>query len=186
MVLALHLMVVYHNVQAVDVSLLRVNHCLDALDHIYFFFQDQPCLEESRKVDGCLRSDVFTNHGILVESSNEPLLDSIQVLLQLVDVLLSTLVLLFHDLFLGVELPLNVFVLRLSLIDGRLELFVLGPQDINLPRHSFKFYFSILGGELLVLLLALYLQKLSSGIGMVLLLLLVLFDPPFSIFFLRG
>lgn len=98
--------------------------------------------------------------------------------------LLSALVLLLHDLLLGVELPLNVFVLRLSFIDGGLELLVLGAQDIHLPRHCFKLYFSILGGKLLVLLLTLYLQKLSPGLGMVLLLLLVLFDPLFSIFLL--
>ena len=75
-------------------------------------------------------------------------------------------------------------MLGLSLVDGCLELFVLSTKDFNLPLDSFKLYFCVFGGQHLIFEITLGLQQLSTSFGMVLLFLLILFNPTFSIFLL--
>ena len=94
-----------------------------------------------------LRSEVLTNHAVLVEEVLVADLNGVQLLLEFLDVLLLGHLHLLEDLLLGVELTIEVFCLGDCLVDLVLELDVLLVQDLDLSIRSVELDLSILDGK---------------------------------------
>ena len=94
-----------------------------------------------------LRSEVLTNHAVLVEEVLVADLNGVQLLLEFLDVLFLGHLHLLEDLLLGVELTIEVFCLGDCLVDLVLELDVLLVQDLDLSIRSVELDLSILDGK---------------------------------------
>ena len=98
-----------------------------------------------------LRSEILTNHRILLQEVLIAQLDCVKLFLEALDVLFFGHFHLLEDLFLRVEFSVQVFGPRDRLIDLVLEFHVLLLQDLNLAIGRVEFDLAVLEEEHLVL-----------------------------------
>lgn len=129
---------------------------------------------------GSLRSEVLTNHTILVQQVLIALLDHVQIFLKLVDILVFSLFHLLEDLFLHGKLTVQVLSSRNGLVDRVLELQVLLLEDLNLTIGRSKPYLTVFQPALCVFEQGAVREELRVGIHVLFLLVLIALDPRLS------
>ena len=98
-----------------------------------------------------LRSEVLTNHAVLVEEVLVADLNGVQLLLEFLDVLFLGHLHLLEDLLLGVELTIEVLRLGHGFVDLVLEFDILLVEDLDLPVRSVELDLAVLDSEHLIL-----------------------------------
>ena len=136
------------------------NHIVQTLDDIVLFLDGLLQSNDDIQVMISLRSEVFTDHGILINELFVAQLDGVKLFLELFDVLLLGDLHLAHDLFLSVQLAIQVLCLGHCFVHLVLELQVLLLEDLNLSVCGVKFDLAILNSEHLVLQITSSLQQL--------------------------
>ena len=110
-----------------------------------------------------LWSEIFTNHGILMDQLSIFLFYSIQIAFEFINALLFAALQVLEDFPLGIEFTFKIALLCFTLIDWVLEFLILLRVHVGLSLAGLKFYLSILGCQDLVLQFALYLQQVGIG-----------------------
>ena len=147
----LHHETLLHSALNDKIELLVVHIGLQLFD---FIVQNLYPLFEISSVDqvlGRLRSEVLTNHRILLQEVLIAQLDCVQFFLEALDVLLLGHLHLLEDLLLRVEFSVQIFGPRDRLINLVLELHVLLLQDLNLAIGRVEFDLAVLEEKHLVL-----------------------------------
>ena len=107
----------------------------------------------------------------------EASLHSIELVLQLIDILFLGLLELTHNFFLRVDLPIKQLIFRHYFINLVLEFVILRCQNVYLSRQSLGLNIGILGSKHLIPILSLLIHELSTRNIMLFLFLFISLDP---------
>lgn len=175
----------------VDLKVLNLLYSLIALEADYVQFHlsglcDLFLLRVDYQVLGCPRFRVRRSHVHELNTLSEAALDGEQLVFELLNVLFAVSVHLLHDLFLSVDVSLQVLLLGQRFIDLVLQARVLLGENFIGACRCLKFYLNVLGCENLVLEGALGMEQVGVCGGVLLLLFLVALDPDLPRFLLVG
>lgn len=131
----------------------------------------------------CPRSDVFTDHVVLIDNLQEAVLNGIQLMLQLRDVLFLVYLELFHYFLLSGKIASEHIILRRRLVQLLLEAGILLRQNLNLLLQLVVLDFSVLRQQQLVSMVSLGLLQLRRLDIVILLLFLEALNPLRTSFF---